>query len=224
MGEVGNRLVLVGMSRLFTEIAGSTLSLHGWSTLDSQQARLNPSGDRDIVVLACPCAASEVIARIRQARADFPSGKIVLLGVEADDADLVRFIAEGALAFVSGNDGLAGLISALEMVRKKQTLCPGGIAQLVVGTIHKLSREGTLGIESPLTRREKEVLLLIDKGLSNKEIAARLQITPNTVKNHVHHLLEKLKVRSRHHAAWKQTRRPLRAAPLASRARSGTNG
>jgi DNA-binding NarL/FixJ family response regulator len=52
-----------------------------------------------------------------------------------------------------------------------------------------------------LTRREREIVVLIDDGLSNKEIAQRLNIEVATVKNHVHNLLEKLHVSTRAQAA-----------------------
>jgi two-component system nitrate/nitrite response regulator NarL len=61
-------------------------------------------------------------------------------------------------------------------------------------------------VNPELTVREKEVLRLITRGLSNKEIAISLAIAPNTVKNHVHNLLEKLNVSNRHEAAWMEIR------------------
>jgi two-component system NarL family response regulator len=75
----------------------------------------------------------------------------------------------------------------------------------VLSAIRKHSAK-TPAIHDQLTPREEEVLRLIRDGFGNKEIASRLCISPNTVKNHVHHLLEKLKVRSRHEAAWMRHR------------------
>ena len=51
-----------------------------------------------------------------------------------------------------------------------------------------------------LTRREAEIVALIEKGLSNKDIAVRLQIEVSTVKNHVHNILDKLQLHDRHSA------------------------
>jgi two-component system, NarL family, nitrate/nitrite response regulator NarL len=62
------------------------------------------------------------------------------------------------------------------------------------------TREG-LGGDAALTNREREIVALIDEGLSNKEIAGRLVIEVATVKNHVHNILEKLRVGSRTEAA-----------------------
>jgi len=136
---------------------------------------------------------------------------------------LIRFIEAGARAFVASDQGMTELIHTLEMVRKNQTPCSGWITELIIGAIHRLDGEHDPGIPCVLTPREKEILQLISNGLSNKEIATQLHIAPNTVKNHVHHLLDKLKVRSRHDAAWMQIR-PRRHVPLARGTRSGTGG
>jgi two-component system, NarL family, nitrate/nitrite response regulator NarL len=52
-----------------------------------------------------------------------------------------------------------------------------------------------------LTVREQEILTLVSRGFSNKEIASQLSIAPNTVKHHVHNVLDKLQVKNRHQAA-----------------------
>jgi DNA-binding NarL/FixJ family response regulator len=65
----------------------------------------------------------------------------------------------------------------------------------------------------PLTVRESEIVRLIDQGLSNKEIAVRLGIEVATVKNHVHNLLEKLRVHRRAEAAAHLRARDARLSP-----------
>lgn len=208
MDATQNLVVIVGLDRLFHEIVGAALSNCGWQAVDPEQAQSHPPDAAEMVLVAGSGAAEAVINRMRQARAQFPAAKVVLLGAEGTDADFVRFIEEGASANVSRAETLAELIDVLQMVRNNRTPSSGRITQLVLGTIHRRSREPNAATESRLTMREKEILRLIGEGLSNKEIAGQLRIAPNTVKNHVHHLLEKLKVRSRHEAAWMQTRLP----------------
>lgn len=222
MEVVGKRLIVFGMRRLFREIISAALSPHGWTVLDASLAHSSPGGDPEILLLACPADPREVAASIHQAHADFPDAKIALLGSEVNNSDLVSFIEEGARAFVPANDGIADLVNALDMLRRNETLCPGEIATLVMGNIHRLSQEHTGTDGAVLTAREKQILQLIRDGLSNKEIATRLHIAPNTVKNHVHHLLDKLNMRSRHDAAWTHNR-PARSI-TAHGVRNGTEG
>jgi two-component system, NarL family, nitrate/nitrite response regulator NarL len=162
----------------------------------------------------------DAIERVRCARAQFPDGRVVLLGSDISDEDLVRLIEAGAAAHVSSGSSLGELIDVLKMVRTNCAPSSGRITRLVLGTIRQHSRD-PLGMPGPqLTARESEILRLIRGGLSNKEIAVQLRIAPNTVKNHVHHLLEKLKVRSRHEAAWLEVRGP---QTLPRSARTGTD-
>jgi DNA-binding NarL/FixJ family response regulator len=222
MEAVGKRLIVFGMRRLFREIIASALSTYGWTVLDPEPAHSNPGANPEILLLACPTDARDVVASLRQAQADFPEAKIMLLGADANNSDIVSFIEEGARAFVPSNNGIADLVNALEMLRRNETLCPGGITNLVVRAIHRLTQEQPAGDGSALTVRENQILQLIRDGLSNKEIATRLHIAPSTVKNHVHHLLDKLKLRSRHDAAWIHKRPPRSAA--ADGVRNGTEG
>jgi DNA-binding NarL/FixJ family response regulator len=149
---------------------------------------------------------------LRRARAEFPSCKVVVLGTKGSDADLVRFIAEGASGCVLVSQGLADLVAVLEMLRENRALSSGRITQLVIDAIHRLSENPPPDLQACLSLREEQIFRLIQDGLSNKEIASRLHITSNTVKNHVHHLLEKLNVRSRHEAAWLRAKRPRSAS------------
>jgi DNA-binding NarL/FixJ family response regulator len=81
-----------------------------------------------------------------------------------------------------------------------------------VRRLHTLASQRTSGpVSAGLTNREREILVLVDQGSSNKEIARRLGIEVATVKNHVHNILEKLRVRRRAEAAAKvagRLRRP----------------
>ena len=83
-----------------------------------------------------------------------------------------------------------------------ELLCtPGWLPRCFAGSSLREPVVEERGISSILTAREREVLRLIDGGLSNKEIAANLHIEVSTVKNHVHNLFEKLHVTSRMQAA-----------------------
>jgi two-component system nitrate/nitrite response regulator NarL len=202
MDSTRNVVVNIGLGRLFQEIVGAALSNYGWRVVDLENGLL-PSDDQvEIVLIAASDTPETVINRVRRARTQFPAGKVVLLGAEGTDADFVRFIEVGASACVPSGKGMADLLESLQMVRDNRTVSSGRVTTLVLNAICELSRARNKTPETHLTSREDEILHLIWDGLSNKEIASRLGITPNTVKNHVHNLLEKLKVRNRHEAAW----------------------
>jgi DNA-binding NarL/FixJ family response regulator len=205
-----------GSGRLLEEVLAGALSVYGWRVHDLQNSRLSSAAEADIALIGGFAEGQTVIERIRYVRAEFPRTKIVLLGIECTDADLVRFIGEGANSYLPRTHGLADLVATLEMVRNNQACCSGQVTQMVLNSINRLSNERSNLSDAALTAREKEILRLISDGLSNKEIANQLGITPNTVKNHVHHLLEKLKLASRHEAACLQIR-PARSVTALSK-------
>jgi DNA-binding NarL/FixJ family response regulator len=198
-----NVVVSIGLDRLLQELIRVVLADNGWRCFVPKSL---PAGEEaSIVVIAASDLTETIIHSVRYARAQFPTGKIILLGRGGSDSEVVHFIEEGVSAYFSTGDSLAAFINLLQMVRENRIPCSGRITQLVLSAIRKHSAK-TPAIHDQLTPREEEVLRLIRDGFGNKEIASRLCISPNTVKNHVHHLLEKLKVRSRHEAAWMRHR------------------
>jgi two-component system nitrate/nitrite response regulator NarL len=215
--ECRNVLVSIGLDPLYHEILASALSMHGWRVMSFERERLHSNETAEIALITSALDTETVITNVRRARVEFPAAKIVLLGAGKTETGLIRFIEEGICAYLPSSKGITDLISTLEMVRNNRTPSSGPITQMVLGSISRLSREQQGANGSPLTEREKEVLHLIIDGLSNKEIADRLSIAPSTVKNHVHHLLEKLHVGSRHEAAWVSSRRPVQSVPFIPR-------
>jgi DNA-binding NarL/FixJ family response regulator len=92
--------------------------------------------------------------------------------------------------------------SAVENVSRGEPCCDPWMTAALFRRLHSLAA-GKLpeSLEEPLTPREREIVALIDEGLSNKQIAQLLCIEPATVKNHVHNVLEKLHVARRGEAA-----------------------
>jgi two-component system, NarL family, nitrate/nitrite response regulator NarL len=214
-----NTVVAFGFDHLLMEVVAAALSSRGWRVVDSAMRSLS-EGVMEIALVSSSGSVESVIASLRRARAEFPAARVVLFGVQGADADFLRFVEEGMKAWVAPSQGLKDLDDTLLQVLLNRTLTSGRVTQLVLNNIGRLSGQRLGGAENQLTPREEEILLLIGDGLSNKEIAVRLCITPNTVKNHVHHLLEKLQVRSRYEAYWIRTR-VRRALPMGTIRKQG---
>jgi len=133
----------------------------------------------------------------------YPQTDVVLLTVHEEDDLLFAAVRNGAKGYLLKN------ISATEMLARLRGLSKGEPAMEPTETRRILSEFART--DSPaaadqeqmisLTDRELEVLQLIVMGATNKEIGVQLHISLHTVKNHVHHILDKMKVSNRHEAA-----------------------
>ena len=130
--------------------------------------------------------------------------KTIIIGVPDKEEDILTCIEqEGAAGYLLMNASLHDLLMSINAVMRGEALCSPRIASLAFDRVSALARQVDRGYsinESKLTRREAEIVRLIDEGLSNKEIAARLHIEVSTVKNHVHNILDKLHLRNRYSA------------------------
>jgi two-component system nitrate/nitrite response regulator NarL len=127
----------------------------------------------------------------------FPALAVVALGVRETDRDVVSMAEAGVAGLVSRNAGLPELLDAIEAAARDEALCSPAVTAALLRRVASYAGHAGPSEEPPLTRREREVIVLIGKGLTNKQIAGSLRIELPTVKNHVHNILEKLRVSRR---------------------------
>jgi DNA-binding NarL/FixJ family response regulator len=128
-----------------------------------------------------------------QIKALTPAVKVVMLTARTDEPAMVRAIAAGCSGFVRKEDAVEVLLEAIVAAHEGETISP---PQDLVPLLRQL-RPTHRGLGSDLTPRELEVLELIAPGLANKQIALRLGLTLNTVRNHVQNILYKLQAHSK---------------------------
>lgn len=132
--------------------------------------------------------------------------RTIVVGVPDTEQDILTCIeCEGAAGYLLMNASLEDLLNNIKAIMKGEALCSPRIASLAFSRVSSLARQMRAGGPSTnngtgLTRREAEIVKLIDDGLSNKEIAVRLHIEVSTVKNHVHNILDKLQLHNRYSA------------------------
>src|SRR5213080_4755391 len=148
----------------------------------------------DIVLLDMATPNSVAIA---QAIRDEAPGIRVLA---VTDYELVACAEAGVAGYVTRNDSSAELLAVLASVARGEVACPPRIAAMLLRRVAGLA--GGSGFrQTHLSHREREIVRLIDRGLRNKEIARELGVEVATVKNHVHNILNKLRVHRRSDAA-----------------------
>jgi len=152
----------------------------------------------DVVVLDMTEQSADLVRAIAQAA---PDVKTIAFAVTGDEREIVAFAEAGVSGYVALDAPMDDLANAIVGVMRGDVCCPPLVAATLLHHIGGGASGRVARAPEGLTSREAEVLVLIEDGLSNKEIAVRLHIEVATVKNHVHHLLEKLHVATRVEAA-----------------------
>lgn len=155
----------------------------------------------DVILLDMQMARSpETVQEV--GRVD-PNVKVVAIGLTDAEGSVVSCAEIGVAGYVPRSGSLEDLVATVESVGRGEFLCSPLIAGTLLRRLSVLARERGVEAEGRLTVREREILGLINRCLSNKEIARELGIEVATVKNHVHNLFEKLSVHRRSQAAAK---------------------
>jgi two-component system NarL family response regulator len=135
-----------------------------------------------------------------------PAAKVLVLGIAEKKEQVLRYIEAGADGYILKDDSVDDLLQRIRAAYRDRAIISPRVAAALISRVTELTQlvtetEGQVLASVDLTPREQEVLELIGQGLSNKAIADRLVIEVGTVKNHVHSILDKLDVSSRHEAA-----------------------
>lgn len=127
-----------------------------------------------------------------------PALKIVVLGATDEGPELVQAAEAGVAGYVSRDASLSDLVEAVRCAHRGEAPCPSTVAAGLLRHIALQARARHV-VDAPvrLTPRERDVLRLLQSGLSNKEIARALDLQVSTVKNHVHNVLGKYGVHDR---------------------------
>lgn len=127
-----------------------------------------------------------------------PMTKIIMLTVSDDEADLYEAVKSGASGYLLKDSSIEEVAQGIRVVADGQSLISPSMAAKLIDEFKTMSKpDRTAGPALKLTDRELEVLRFVARGLSNRDVAAQLAISENTVKNHVRNILEKLQLHSR---------------------------
>ena len=156
-----------------------------------QAIELFRKGLPDLALLDLRMPGVDGTQAARAIRAEHPSAKMIALTSYVGDQDIRQALAAGMQGYVTKNGTIDELVVAIRAVHEGQTYLPSALAAALA------AQPAT----ADLSPRELEVLRLVARGLSNKQIAYALSIAEHTAKNHVKNVLDKLCVHDRTEAA-----------------------
>lgn len=199
------RALIVTPSRVYCESLRHALEAAGEATVVgiaasaneaiTQTRRLHP----DALVVDLPLPDAHLLSETVLS-ASSPPG-ILAFNVPDDEQQILAWARLGALGCITRDAPLAELLAAVACVGDGEARCSDRAASALL-RFARASRAAMPPVaETTLTRREGEILRLVGEGLTNKQIARALSISVSTVKNHIHHIFQKLEIRHRGDAA-----------------------
>jgi two-component system nitrate/nitrite response regulator NarL len=178
--------------------AGMEVTGHAASWADAIVAMVARPPDVAVLDVAGP-GGLEIVGELRRR---VPQTQIVVHAVDEVDRDVLAWAEAGIAGYVTRDGSVDDLIRAVRCAARHEIHCAPEIAAALLERVHVLAARGAHDTPiGSLTTREHEIAELLEAGLSNKQIAAELQIELATVKNHVHSILAKLQVTRRIDAA-----------------------
>lgn len=159
----------------------------------------------DVILMDLRMPEMDGVEAIKKIKEEMPETKFIILTTYSDDEYIFKGIAAGARAYLLKDAPRAELFKAIRAVSEGESLIQPVIASRVLDKLAELSKK-TPAAET-LSEREIEVLGLMAKGVSNKDIGEHLSITQSTVKTHITSIFQKLNVATRTEAVTTALRR-----------------
>ncbi|MFC7481904.1 response regulator [Luedemannella flava] len=163
-----------------------------------QALRLAGAARPDVVVLDLQLPDLSGMAVIGGLLDATPAVRVLVLSASGEQQDVLDAVKAGAAGYLVKSAGREEFLDAVRRTAEGDAVFTPGLAGLVLGEFRRLAATPARDDDSPrLTDRETEVLRLVAKGLSYRQIAERLVLSPRTVQNHVQNTLGKLHLHNR---------------------------
>ena len=166
-----------------------------------EAVRRAPAARPEVVVLDLQLPVLSGVEVTRTLLAADPAVRVLVLSASGEQDDVLEAVKAGATGYLVKSASREELVAAVARTAEGRPVFTPGLAGLVLGEYRRLSTAPPLERAGPavpeLTARETEVLRMVAKGLSYKDIAARLVLSHRTVQNHVQNTLTKLQMHNR---------------------------
>jgi two-component system, NarL family, response regulator DevR len=189
---VGNRVLREALRRILQK--RPDMHVAGESTEFSNSAALIARSEADVVLMDSASTLSSNVEVARRIRQLSPNVRVLMIGMHADEATFLSVVRAGVTGYLLHEASALEVIAAIRAVSQDEGVCPPQLCFALFKTVARagnfvpsLRRDG-----QGLTRRQQELIPMIAQGLTNKEIASHLNLSEQTVKNHIHRMLRKV--------------------------------
>lgn len=193
-----NRLLRESISRIL--LKKQDLDLEGAEAPGPHFQEQVARAEADVIVLdSVQLLADQAVARC-EALDRSRSRRYVLVAMADDPQLFLAAVRSGALGYVLQEASADDVVAAIRGVSHGEAVCPSKLARLLFDYVASQAYDlpnGRTRAQLGLTRREQQLVPMIGRGLTNKEIAGHLNLSEQTVKNHIHRILRKVGVDGR---------------------------
>jgi DNA-binding NarL/FixJ family response regulator len=188
-----NRLLREALTRILNK--KSDMRVVGASAFAPDIVQQISGAAPDVLLSDSAAVALSELRLVSEVRTAIPGLKVVMIGMDADRETFLRGVREGIVGYVLKDASAMEIASSVRSVANGEAVCPAALSLVLFEQAAKqnthtahFSIRHNLG----LTRREQQLVRMISQGLTNKEIASQLNLSEQTVKNHIHRMLRKL--------------------------------
>ena len=199
-----NRLLRETLVRLFRK--RGDLNVVGENSYSDSVPEHIASAQSDLLLLDCLNPNHKSDDLICDVRESVPHLRVVLFGMDEDADIFLQAVRLGVNGYVLKSASSSELIDAVRAVAQGEAICPAKFCKVLFQAISSESNqkvaiaEQRAGMRFELTQRQRQLMSLVAMGLSNKEIAANLNLSEYTVKNHIYRVMKQVDAQNRHEA------------------------
>jgi two-component system NarL family response regulator len=201
-------VLLVDDHHLLLEGLQNLLTAHGVQVVglahDGLEAiELTRATQPDVILMDIRMPRCDGLEATRRIRAEWPTARIVILTTSTEDSDLFEAVKSGAYGYLLKSMNAEELIESLQGAQEGVPPFSSGLATKLLDEFVRLAEQQAAPAEdadrpeAELTTRQREVLALVAKGLTYKEVGARLNLSPRTVKYHMAEIMAQLHLEHR---------------------------
>lgn len=188
-----NRLLLEALTRILQKKPEFDI-IHAIACAPETVGMVSCSGC-DVLIVDSSVVDVYGFQTVREALEASPCLKALMIGMEADEDLFLKAVSAGVAGYVLKEASAMDVVSAIRAVAREEAVCPPRlclslfrhVARAYIG-LPNIRVKSQLG----LTRRQQQLVPLLAQGLTNKEIATQLNLSEQTVKNHIHRMLQKV--------------------------------
>jgi two-component system, NarL family, nitrate/nitrite response regulator NarL len=197
---IENRLLREALFRLFRKHSDILVVGQGWQADPNPRHMLDKQYD---ILIIDSAEVKGLVANIAFESIAQTGCKTILIGMESDEEQFIAAVRSGVTGYLLQDASSSDIVAAVRAVSRGEAICPPQLHSTLFRVVAQQASEIPIQSASSkpdLTLRQQQLVTLVAKGLTNKEIASHLNLSEFTVRNHIHRILKQVNAGSRSEA------------------------